>query len=265
MPLDIPMPWIREPDTLGALSAGASAGNAAARTAISHDEETARLAQDAAHLNASVNEESARLSQAERLAVMEAAARKEIAQQNQLREQQQLAIEQAYHTAQIGLAKGRLDEQKMLADAKGREAALRLQRESQFGAAIAGGMSVMDAYKQFPVPPSVVNAFVRAQKENPSGPVIREGKYPLIEYDPTTRGARTIYTPPERAATTKTKTAAPDPLLGTALNFKGSNPSNASQPSYTPKDKLVRAHALSIAHPDWTKQQIIDAVNKEMP
>lgn len=195
MALDIPMPWLRAPDTIGALSAGGSAGATAARTALGAEESAARMAAEAIRHNDQIKVEAAQLDQRERIAAMEAQTRKEIAQQNQLREQQRLAIESAYHTAQIGLAKGRLEEQKAIADAKGRDAALRLQREAEFGNAVASGMSVMDAYKQFPVPASVVNAFVHAEPkpDKPKKFSIHKVGNDLIAVDPETLEEKTVH------------------------------------------------------------------------
>jgi hypothetical protein len=197
MPLDIPLPWVHGPNTSEALSSGGSAGAAAARTVASRDEDANRMAMESMQLNQRAAIESAKLSQDEHLAAMEAATRKEIAQQTALRENQKIAIEQAYHQAAIGMAKDRLDQQKMIADAKGREAAIRLQREQQFGAAVASGMSVMDAYRQFPVPPSVVNSFATQERERIKSekPDVRSGHYPLVKVNPD--GTTTnIYTPP---------------------------------------------------------------------
>jgi hypothetical protein len=196
MALTIPTPWITGPDVSGGLSSGAAAGGRAASIAAGRDESAARLAQDAMQHNEANKMEAARLSQQERLSMMEASTRKEIAQQNQLREQQRLAIEQAYHTAQIGLAKGRLEEQQAIADAKSKEAAMRIQRERDFGEAVASGMSVMDAYRKFPVPASVVNAFTHAEpkpaKEEKPRYFNSKGKILKVNPDGTTEE---VYTP----------------------------------------------------------------------
>lgn len=42
-------------------------------------------------------------------------------------------------------------------------------------------------------------------------------------------------------------------------------PMIAPTSSMSPKTKAQRANELSIAHPDWTREQIIEAVNREMP
>src|SRR5215470_17879183 len=126
MALDIPLPWLHTPDTIGALSAGASAGGRAAATAQQGEFESARLAADAFQHNERNKLEAARLSQDERIAMMEAQTRKEIAQQNQLRENQRLEIEQAYHQAQLGLARSRLEEQDAIAKQKAKVASDRL-------------------------------------------------------------------------------------------------------------------------------------------
>jgi hypothetical protein len=207
MALDVPTPWITAPNVVGALSAGASAGASAAHIAAQRESEGARLAQQAMLENQRNQMEAAQLSQAERLATMEMQARKEIAQQNQLRESQRLAIQDAYHTAQIGMAKSRLEEQQAVADAKARDAAMTIKREQDFGAAIAGGMPVIEAYKRFPVSASVVNAFTRAQIQGGEGGkgIVREGKYPLIRVDPKTGEAKEIWTPKVADLTTADK------------------------------------------------------------
>jgi hypothetical protein len=197
MPLDIPLPWLRGPDVSGAIQGGASAGNAAARAASEATNESARIALEASNMQQRNQMEAQRLSQAERLAMMENQTRKEIAQQNQLREQQRLAIEQAYRQATLGIAKGRLEEQRAVADAKAKEAAMRIQRERDFGTAIASGMSVMDAYRKFPVPASVINAFTRAQPKPAKEEKSRffNSKGTIVEIDPNTGEAREVYKP----------------------------------------------------------------------
>ena len=196
MALDIPLPWLRAPDTLGALSAGSSAGLGAARNAAAQEESAARLAADAIQHNERNKFEAARLDQAERLSAMENETRKEIAEQNRLRESQRMAIREAYQTAQIGLAKGRLEEQQAIADAKAKDAALRLQREAQFSAAVAGGTPVMQALQQYPVPASVINAVVQTQHREQ--PQVRSGNVPLVQVNPD-GSVNTIYTPPASA------------------------------------------------------------------
>src|SRR5215475_6326930 len=138
MPLDIPTPWLHTPDTIGALSSGAAAGGRAAATAQRGELEGARLAADAMQHNERNKLEAARLSQDERIAQMEAQTRKDIAQQNQLRENQRLEIEQAYHQAQLGMARSRLEEQDAIAKQKARDASAKIMREQNFAAAVAG-------------------------------------------------------------------------------------------------------------------------------
>jgi hypothetical protein len=199
MALDIPLPWLTHPNASEAISSGASTGVAAARTAIERDENSARLAQEALQHNQQVQMEGARLSQQEHLANMEMQARKEISEQNRLREDQKLAIDSAYHTAQIGIAKGRLNEQAAIANAKAQDAALRIKRERDFGAAVASGVPVMEAYQRFPVSPSVLNAIGRTQAKDVSENklTVREGRFPIVTVNPKTGETKQVYTPPE--------------------------------------------------------------------
>jgi len=194
MALDIPLPWLRGPDAISALSAGASAGGRAASTALNTEMEGARLAADAMQHNERNKLEAAKLSQDERIAMMEAQTRKEIAQQNQLRENQRLEIEQAYHQAQLGIARSRLEEQDTIAKQKAKDASDKIMREQSFAAAVAGGMNVMDAYRQFPVSASILNAVTRSTKPaKEQQPRTFNIKGKLIDVDPITREATEIY------------------------------------------------------------------------
>jgi hypothetical protein len=201
MALDIPTPWVHGPNVAEAISSGAAAGEGAARINLQRDESSARLAQDAIQHNQQIQAESARLSQQEHIAQMEMQARKEVSQQNQLRDQQRLAITAAYHQAQIGVEKGRLEQQQAVAQAKAKEAAAAFQREQSFASDVASGVPVMDAFRKNPVSPSVLSAIGRTQlkEDTAAKPVLREGKFPLIEYDPKTGTTRQVYTPPTPA------------------------------------------------------------------
>ena len=198
MPLDISMPWLRGPNTLEALSSGASAGASAARLEQESTNESARLGMEARRLNQQAAFESARLNQAAEQSQMEFQARQKLAEQNQLRQDQRLNIENAYKTAALGIAKGRLEETQKAADEKARAAALTFQREQAFAKAVASGVPVMQAYQQFPVSSALLSSVTRTQlKEDKStAPVIREGKYPIVRVGPSGEG-EVVYTPPK--------------------------------------------------------------------
>ncbi len=166
MAIDTIPSWVRGPNAAEAISSGASAGAHAASIAAGREESAARLAQDAMQHNQAVQMESARLSQQEHLARMEMQARKEVSEQNQLREQQRLAITDAYHQAELGVQKGRLEEQQAIAEAKARNAAASFQREQNFARDVASGVPVMEAYQRNPVGASVLNAIGRTQDTN---------------------------------------------------------------------------------------------------
>lgn len=199
MPLDIAMPWLRTTSPIESLSSGASAGASAARLEQEATSESARIGMEARRLNQQAAFESARLNQAAEQSQMEFQARQKVAEQNQLRQDQRLNIENAYKTAALGVAKGRLEETQRMADEKAKAATLAFQREQGFAKAVASGMPVMEAYQRFPVSSALLGSVTRAQlKEDKSTqPLLREGKFPLIEYDPKTGTTRQVYTPPK--------------------------------------------------------------------
>lgn len=290
MPLDIALPWLRPPDLVGAASEGAQAGLGAARIAL-----------QAEQMHQQNQQEGARLSQQEHIAQMEAQTRQEIAQQNQLRESQRLAIEQAYQNAQIGMAKGRLEQQQAVAAAKAKEAAASFQRDQAFSADLASGMSVIDAYKRNPVSAETVNALSRVStKEQPdTKPIIREGRFPIVKVNPVTGENNILYTPPtdttklteiqkenlidarhqrtilekaqpksaEEASDIKDKLDALNYSIEKIKRGKSLTPPPITPPdraSSTTKSKVDRAHEISAQHPDWTKEQVVKAVNDEL-
>ena len=268
MAIDTIPPWVRGPNVEAALSSGGAVGESGARLQAGREESAARLAQDAVQHNQQLQMESARLSQSEHIAQMEAQARKEVNEQNQLREQQRLAITSAYHQAQLGMEKGRLEQQQAVAQAKAKEAAAAFQREQAFAADVTSGVSVMDAYRRNPVSASVLNAIGRTQTKEDAGdkPIIREGRYPIVRIDPKTGESKVVYQPKSSDSDilgAASEPAAQSPSLMSRIKnvFSPSSPLPASKTSS--KDKVVRAHALGIAHPDWTKEQIIEAVEKE--
>jgi len=297
MAIDTIPPWVRPADTLGALSAGASAGSAAGHLEQNNRFESARLGMEAQRMQQGAELAQAQLQQSAQQHEMEFAARQKLAEQNQLREQQRLNIENAYKNAALGIAQGRLEETQKVAADKSRTAAMQFQREQAFAQDVASGVPVMEAYRRNPVSPSLLGATERTQlKEGAKAkPVLREGKFPLIEYNPKTGETRQVYTPPKGEGLSKADTEdlkdlrherdlltksmgdrlmnqiAPAPPQERKANEDRLNAINQQIESIkrggsktASKDKITRAHALGIAHPDWTKEQIIDAVNKEM-
>lgn len=262
-------PWVRSPDTLGALSSGASAGSAVARTEQEGVSESARLGMEAQRMRQSAAIEQARLAQADEHAQMEFQAKQKLAEQNQLREQQRLNIENAYKTAALGIAKGRLEQTQSGAEEKAKAAALTFRREQAFARDVASGIPVMEAYQRNPVSSALLSSIGHTQtkEDQADKPVIREGRYPIVRVNPKTGESTVVYTPqkkesaPDILGAANSESTSPQPGLLKRL-FGGGTPTPTAPSS---KDKLVRAHALGIAHPDWTKEQIIDAVNKEMP
>lgn len=289
MAIDIPMPWLRTTSPIESLSSGASAGAAAGRLEQESVNESARLGMEAKRMAQSAALQQAQLDQAAQQHAMEFQARQKLAEQNQLRQQQQLNIENAYKTAQIGVAQGRLQQAQKIADDKARAAALTFQREQTFAKDVASGIPVMEAYQRNPVSSAVLRA---AQGTLSSNKPMHVGES-IVERDPTTGEWTEKYKAPRSAKPIKIgkqlvrvnddgtvnvlyrgDTSGPD-ILGAASEPSAPTPGlfsrikNVFSPSppeqtKTNKDKIVRAHALGIAHPDWTKEQIIDAVNKEM-
>lgn len=193
MALDIPTPWLRGPDTLGAVSSGASAGLGAARNLQAAESDSARLGLEATRLRQSAMLESARLNQAAEQSQMEFQARQKLAEQNQLREQQRLNIENAYKTAQLGIAKGRLEQTEAMAAEKARTAAATFQREQAFAADVASGIPVMEAYRRNPVSPSLLSSVNRSQE---SDKPIHVGES-IVQRDPETGEWKEAYRAPE--------------------------------------------------------------------
>lgn len=281
-------PWVRGPDTLGALSSGASAGAAGGRMEQENRFESARLGMEAQRMQQGAALQQAQLEQAAEQHQMEFQARTKLAEQNQLREQQRMNIENAYKTAALGIAKGRLEETQQAAADKARAAALTFQREQAFARDVASGIPVMEAYQRNPVSPSLFNSVSKTQEGNKP---IHVGDA-IVERQPDGTFKESYRSPrsnkPIKVGKTllevgedgKVKvlyggeTEKPS-ILGAADEASPPSPSlwsrlknvvSPSAPTSPPesKDKVVRAHALGIAHPDWTKEQIIDAVNKEM-
>jgi hypothetical protein len=159
-------PWLNvTPDSfVRSANEGASAGLGAARLRQAGDSDAARLALEAQSIAQRADAADAQLSEHERIAQMEAQTRKEIAQQNQLRETQQLAIEQAYKQAQLGLGKQRIDEQKAIANAKAKEAAMTYQQEQGAAQYLRDNPGdVAGALLNFPKGRSVVGTIGRSQ------------------------------------------------------------------------------------------------------
>jgi len=289
MPLDIPMPWLRGPDTLGALASGASAGAAAGRLQQESVNESGRLAMDANRLRQSAQLEQARLQQADEHAQMEFQARQKLTEQNQLREQQRLQIENAYKTASLGIAKGRLEQTQAAAEEKAKAAALTFQREQNFARAVASGVPPVEAYRQFPVSPSLLNAVSRTQLKEDKGtaPIIREGRFPIVKVNPVTGENEVLYTPPtdttkltqvqvenlrdarherdllEKATPKSQEEDETNKERIRAINYNIER-IKRGKPLAPTKSKVDRAHEVSAQHPDWTKEQVIKAVNDEL-
>jgi hypothetical protein len=150
MPLDIPMPWLRGPNTLEALSSGASAGASAGRLEQESVNESARLGMESMRLRQSAAMQQAQLQQSAEQHEMEFQARQKTQQQNQLREDQRLNIENAYKTSALGIAKGRLEETQKAAEEKAKAAALTFQDEQGFARHLSHGGSVLEGLQKFP-------------------------------------------------------------------------------------------------------------------
>jgi hypothetical protein len=98
------------------------------------------------------------------------------------------------------MAKSRLEEQQAIADAKARDAAMTIKREQDFGAAIASGMPVMEAYQRFPVSASMLNAIGRTQAKTQAEEklAVREGRFPIVTINPRTGEAKQVWTPEKK-------------------------------------------------------------------
>lgn len=304
-------PWldVKPSDFVHAANEGASAGLGAARLRQAGESEAGRLALEAQSINERAAAQEAQLSEHERIAQMEAQTRKEIAQQNQLRETQQLAIQQAYHQAQIGLGKQRIDEQKAIANAKAKEAAMTYQQEQGAAQYLKENPGdVAGALLNFPRARSVVGVISRSQGKEPmsginemtdskgnrfyqSGPGSvrripqpmdtqtydttvpevpakpevshREGQSKLLGIPIPFTGKTVVDSPAVPAVPEKTikhRRQVPADAQNTAVS-----PPGKSSPSAPPtaKTKLQRGREIQAEHPDWTKEEVIKAVNDE--
>ena len=193
-------PWIRGPNTLEALSSGAGAGGSAARTEQAGQFESARLGMEAERMRQGAAIQQAQLQQAAEQHAIEFQARAKLAEQNQEREQQRLNIENAYKTAALGIAKGRLEETQAIADQKAKAAALMFQQEQGFHNYLKEHPGdILGAWQSFPrVSPQMVNATREAiQHGAPDKLEVREGKYPILTVNPQTGETVQRWTPPE--------------------------------------------------------------------
>ena len=208
MAIDTIPPWVRGVDTVGELSAGAGEGLAAAGLEQRGRFESERLGLEAQRMRQSAALAQAQLAQAAEEHQMEFQARQKLAEQNQERLKQQLNIQNAYKTAALGIAKGRLEETQRAANEKAKAAALTFQREQAFARDVASGVPVVEAYRRNPVSPALLGAAERTiTKEDQNKPVIREGRFPIVRIDPKTGEAKVVYTP---------KTTSTDDIMGAA-------------------------------------------------
>lgn len=185
-------PWVRGPDVLGALSSGASAGAAAGRMEQEERFESQRLGLEAMRLRQSAALSQAQLQQSAEQHAMEFQARQKLAEQNQLREQQRLNIENAYKTAALGIAQGRLEETKAAADQKAKQATLTFQREQAFARDVTSGVPVMEAYQRNPVS----SALLRATQSTLGVDKPMHVGESIVERDPQTGEWKAKYTAP---------------------------------------------------------------------
>lgn len=325
-------PWldVKPSDFIRAANEGASAGEAAARTQLEAEgqrqrarSEAQRLALEAQSLNANAEHQAQVLSQQERLTMMEQAHRDEILKQDRMRQDQKMLIDNAYKTAQIGIAKDRVDNQKALADAKAKEAALTIADEQRFAQNIsidpATGkprMSVMEAYQQSP---RLSAAKLKAMSEtgfephkinvggqdliqvspNKWEPPRKEELSPIIKARERDIGAQKKAlmaelpapgtnedkrkkiqtqidalseqedlmlspTPPFKAAPERSVNDFPlSPQAPPVAPPVVPQPPTAPAKQSSTKAKVDRAHELVKEHPDWSREDIIKAVNDE--
>jgi hypothetical protein len=158
--------WVRGPNAPEAISSGGAAGLGIARIQQEQQNESQRIGMEAMRLRQASQLEQARLAQAAEQHQMEFEAKRKLAEQNQLREQQRLNIDNAYKTAALGIAQGRLEETQKVAEEKAKNAALQFQREQGFARDVAAGVPVMEAYQRNPVAASVLSAVERSQDTN---------------------------------------------------------------------------------------------------
>lgn len=167
MALDNIPSWlnVHPQDFVQAGQQGAETGLGVARLEQAGQQHSAQLAQEANRQRQIADYEAAQLSQHEHLAEMEMQARREIAQQNRLREDQQHLITNAYHQAEVGLGRDRIDQRNALADAISREKAATYAEESGLAQHIAKGGTMAEGLMKFPRARGIAAALKANQAE----------------------------------------------------------------------------------------------------
>jgi len=262
-------PWlnVQPTDFLRATEAGTQAGIAQAGQANQAAEASARLGMEA------------------QIARMQADVRKAVLQQQAQRQQQQIDINRAYKEAEVGLAQDRLERAQALDQAKAAEQAKKFAAQQKFSQLLQSGMSPEKALFQVPElsTPSAVasigrNAATReygdiTTKVLPGGAtaVFRPGS-PGLHVLPMKKSVddRIFEIQMAEYAKKKTEAEASGDDEGAAALQKSMDKLRAQYQNRTSGtgtgtggSKVERARQLHKEHPDWNKQTIIDAVNKE--
>ena len=112
--------------------------------------EAQRLQQSAAQSTAQLGMESQRLAASERQAAMETQIRRETILSNFQRAQTQTAMTQAYHQAQLGIAKSRLEQEGQKLRAATQEKALALADRQNYAMFVAGGGNPAEGIAKYP-------------------------------------------------------------------------------------------------------------------
>lgn len=252
------------------------------------------------HAGAQIQLEKQRLQQEAAQNAETSAIRQQQLQQDAIYDRQKAATEDAYKTASLGLRKAELDATQQKINMTAADAARRFSAQQKAKQLIQSGVDPVQAWLQ--AGPAALGggaterlAVEASRRVQPSftptvqdveghkvimlgperGQLLKEGNKPIkvgkklvqVNEDGTVKELYSGETSGDSilgaAGETDTQPQPPGLLNRIKNVFSPSEP----QPSkkYTAKDKAVRAHALAIAHPDWTKEQVIDAVNKEMP
>lgn len=231
-------------------------------------------------------EAQARLTHEDQMAKMEAEMRKQVLQQNFLRQNAQLENIKAYREAQVGLAQGRLQEQQVVNQAKAQHAARMFAAQQKYSQLLQSGVSPQKALYQVPElsTPSAVAAMGRSAGTRDYG-AIQTQNLPggqTIAYRAGSPGLHVI--PPKQSINDRVFAIEMKALADRKAKFGADDPESSAEvdkqmlelrqkyeagqtmgtgTSQGGGSKTERARQLRKENPNWTKQAIIDAVNKE--
>jgi hypothetical protein len=201
--------------------------------------------------------------------------RRDIATQNNQRMQAQQQMLNAYRQAQVGLGQDRLKEQQELHEAKARDAALAYRDEQGFSDAIASGASPEQALFHFPrTRASIFSALTRTGTEQGREDLVKWKLQATAAYQNLKKAEDDISSFNEKSYGEE---EVPQALQDRLAEARSRVQELASEPALQPpaaatpavqkpqnmiEQKIAKANELRKSHPDWSKDKVIEEVNK---